>query len=201
MWARWNAMRGDAYALDEHERFLEERGTKLACDRTGLVSYSGTEVRYHGPVQINEHFVTRLERFEAVVARTAEEIYGRAPRRIRHYGAYSCRTSRNRSHRLSEHALGNAIDVVGFDFGPVRKGESLDPALPKALRHAFQVRVARHWESRESPVHQTHTRFLRTLVDRLLERDDVFRGVIGPGHRGHADHFHFDMSPWRFVRL
>lgn len=204
LWAQWNALHGDAYALDDLERFLEKRSRRLTCDASGLVSYSGTIIRYAGAVRINEHFRPRLERFEAVVDEVAREIYGRAPRRVRHLGAYACRTSRNRSYRLSEHALGNAIDIVGFDFGPLPKNEKLDPALPKALRHPFQVRVARHWAEREhapsSPA-AVHTRFLRTLIDRLLERSDVFRGHVGPGHPGHDDHFHFDMSPWRFVRL
>jgi hypothetical protein len=201
LWSHWNALRGDSYELDDRDRFLSDGSPRLTCDATGLVNYSGKTVRYHGPVRVNEHFQPRLERFEALVAEVAEHVYGRAPRRIHHYGAYSCRTSRNRTHRLSEHALGNAIDVVGFDFGPLVKGQTLDPSLPKQLRHPFQVRVARHWENTKNPVNETHARFLRTVVDRLLDRDDVFRGVIGPGHRGHSDHFHFDMSPWRFVRM
>lgn len=202
LWARWNSVRGDSYELDQFERFLETRGKRVKCDASGLVQYAGTSVRYHGALQINEHFQTRLERFEEVVAEVARDVYGRAPRRIRHLGAYACRTSRNRSARLSEHALGNAIDVQGFDFGALSKSEAFDASLPKSLKHPFQVRVARHWSPKaQNAANTLHARFLRTLVDRLIERSDVFRGHVGPGHPGHDDHFHFDMSPWRFVRL
>lgn len=201
LWAHWNAVRGDPYELDSRERFIEDAKPRLVCDATELVKYPGKGIRYYGPVQVNEHFLPRLERFEAIVIQTAEEVYGRAPQRIRHYGAYACRSSRNRSHRLSEHALGNAIDIVGFDFGPATKAQPVDQSLPKQLKNPFQVRVARHWDSSRGSVNQTHARFLRTLIERLLDRQDVFRGVVGPGHRGHSDHFHFDMSPWRFVRM
>lgn len=202
LWARWNSVRGDSYELDDFERFLETRGKRVKCDSSGLVRYAGTSVRYHGALQINEHFQTRLERFEEVVAEVGREVYGRAPRRIRHLGAYACRTSRNRVARLSEHALGNALDVQGFDFGPLPKTETFDTSLPKSLKHPFEVRVARHWSPKnENAANAVHARFLRSLVDRLLERSDVFRGHVGPGHPGHDDHFHFDMSPWRFVRL
>jgi hypothetical protein len=166
-----------------------------------MVNYAGTTVRYAGPVSVSEPFRSRLERFEQVVADVGQEIYGRPPRRIRHFGAFSCRSSRNRSYRVSEHALGNAIDVVGFDFGAATKLQPLNPDLPRQLRGPFQVLVARHWQPAESPTARTHARFLRVLTDRLLERGDVFRSMIGPSHRDHSDHFHFDVSPWRYVDL
>lgn len=199
-WAYWNAFRGDPYGLDDVERVLEDERARAVCRPDVMVDYSGTTVRYAGPVKIDPLFRERLERFELVVAETAQEVYGRTPRRIRHLGAYSCRTSRNRTYRLSEHALGNAIDVVGFDFGPATKEQPLAPDLPKQLRGAFEVRVARHWDASKGLTAPVHARFLRVLMERLQERDNVFRGLIGPGHPGHADHFHFDMSPWRYTR-
>jgi hypothetical protein len=198
-WAVWNALRGDAYDLDDTPRMLEDERQRVTCQPDAMVSYSGSAVRYSGPVMIDPAFRERLERFEQVVVETATEIYGRPPRRIRHFGAYSCRSSRNRTYRLSEHALGNAIDVAGFDFGPGPKGAV--STLPKPLRGTFEVRVARHWAPKAGgTTAEIHARFLRLLLERLQERENVFRGVIGPGHPGHDDHFHFDMSPWRFVR-
>jgi len=102
---------------------------------------------------------------------------------------------------VSEHALGNAIDVLGFDFGPATKTEPLPAELPKTLRGPFEVRVRRHWQATTTPTAEVHARFLRELTERLADRRDVFRSMFGPGHRGHADHFHFDMSPWRYVDL
>jgi hypothetical protein len=144
--------------------------------------------------------VDRLVRFEGLVVEVAEEIYGRAPARLRHVGAYSCRPTRQRSQRLSEHALGNAIDVIGFDFARAPRARALAAGLPSKLSQPFRVRVAEHWAPRDAgAVAAAHARFLHTLAARLGDRSDVFRGMIGPSRRDHADHFHLDMSPWRYV--
>jgi hypothetical protein len=199
LWAAWNTLRGDTYALDEVERIIDA-GTPIECKPETLVVHGGTLLRYRGSVQVDPAFAVRLTRFEQLVIDVAREVYGRAPERLRHVGAYSCRPTRNRSARLSEHALGNAIDVVGFDFGRARQREPIAVGLPRALRGPFQVRVERHWSAAdESPVAATHERFLRELAARLSDRSDVFRGMIGPSRSDHADHFHFDMSPWRYV--
>lgn len=201
IWAEYNAANGDSYELDAIPRRLEDPRARVACAKDGLVEYRGTIVRYHGPVVVSAVFQPRLERFEGVLAEVAREMYGRPPRRVRHLGAYVCRRSRTRSHMVSEHALGNAIDVLGFDFAPATKTEPLPPELPKALRGPFEVRVARHWNRSAPPIFEVHARFLRTLTERLAQRQDVFRSMFGPSHRGHADHFHFDVSPWRYVDL
>jgi hypothetical protein len=201
LWAAWNAMNGDAYELDSVPRRLENPRARVECEREGLVEHRGTTVRYHGPVVVNAAFRERLERFEMVLADVARETYGRPPRRIRHLGAYSCRRSRTRSHMVSEHALGNALDVLGFDFGPATKSEPLPEGLPKHLRGPFEVRVRRHWQATTTPTAVLHARFLDELTERLAGRHDIFRSMFGPGHPGHADHFHFDMAPWRWVDL
>ena len=205
LWASWNALRGDGYELDSLDRFLDQSQKKVRCAPESLVTYRGVAIRYHVPVTINPAFQERLGRFEGVVAEVSREVYGRPPRRIQHYGAYSCRTSRNRSRRLSEHALGNALDVVGFDFGPATKAEPLTPELPRRLTQSFQVRVAKHWSPGLAPerdaVARAHARFLHLLTERLVARRDIFRGFVGPSDPSHTDHFHFDVAPWRYVRL
>jgi hypothetical protein len=201
LWAHWNALRGDPYELDVVERFIETTGPRLECSDEGMVQYAGTAVRYHVPVKVSPPFQERLARFEELLGEVATEFYGRAPRRISHLGAFSCRLSRNRSQRLSEHALGNAIDIVGFDFGPASKEEPLAPELPRQLRGPFQVRVSRHWSATGTGIAAVHGRFLRQFTERLVDRSDIFRIAIGPSHRGHHDHFHFDVSPWRYVDL
>jgi hypothetical protein len=102
---------------------------------------------------------------------------------------------------VSEHALGNAVDVLGFDFGPATKTEPLPEGLPKHLRGPFEVRVRKHWQATKTPTAELHAKFLTVLTERLAERRDIFRSMFGPGHPGHADHFHFDMAPWRWVDL
>jgi hypothetical protein len=199
--ASWS-LRGDAYALDGVTRWLEP-GERVTCNQKNMVQYKGTTLRYAGAVVIDPAFEERLERFEQVAAETAREIYGREPRLIRHYGAFSCRSSRNRKHRISEHALGNALDLVGFDFGPATKSAPLLEGSPKSLRWAFQVRIAKHWRpsAAAGPAAAQHARFLALLTDRLREREDIFRCMFGPGHGGHHDHLHLDAAPWRYVDL
>ena len=199
LWARWNALRGDPYELDVVERRLSD-GERATCDPKSMVSYRGTRLRYSGALTVSPAFRVRLERFEHVVAETALEVYGREPSRIRHYGAYSCRSTRNRSWIVSEHALGNALDVVGFDFGAATKQQPLTDGLPQTLKHPFQVRVGRHWAKTDGTA-AIHARFLQLLTERLRERDDIFRCMFGPGHGGHDDHLHLDVAPYRYVDL
>ena len=204
LFAVWNAAHGDAYPLDDVERFVEpaERGRpRIQCDRGAMVAYAGTTLHYAGAVLVDPAFRERLMRFEELVSEVAQSVYGRAPRRVVHYGAFNCRSSRKRPRRISEHALGNAIDVVGFDFGAARKSDLLPADVPRALRLPFQVRVATHWTARAGAAASVHERFLRELTERLKERPDIFRILIGPGHGDHADHLHFDASPWRYVDL
>jgi len=198
-WARWNAAHDDAYPLDDILRWLPD-GERPACDKSTIVAYRGTTIRYAGAVFVHPAFAERLARFETVVAEVARDVYGREPRRIHHYGAYNCRPVRTLRHLLSEHALGNAIDVVGFDFGAATKATPLPAALPKALKFPFEVRVLRHWNKTEGTA-AVHARFLAALTERLERRPDVFRSMFGPGHGGHDDHLHLDVSPWRWVDL
>jgi hypothetical protein len=199
LFAAWNALRGDAYPLDSVERWLDQ-GARVTCDQSGLSSYRGNRVRYAGSVLVNPAFRERLERFEVVVAEVAREVYGREPTRLRHYGAFSCRPTRNRARLVSEHALGNALDVVGFDFGPATRTSPLNEGLPAELQRSFQVRVARHWSATKG-AGAVHARFFALLTDRLRDRSDIFRSMFGPGHGGHDDHLHLDVSPWRYVDL
>jgi len=199
LWAAWNSLRGDAYALDPIDRVIDH-GARVECDARGLVDHRGQLVPYQGAVRVDPAFRERLVRFEQVVLDVAIEVYGRAPARVRHFGAYVCRSTRNRTYRISEHALGNAIDVAGFDFARAKHQQPLAAGLPRELRGPFQIRVARHWNaSSSSAVAAVHARFLHELAERLGDRSDVFRGMIGPSRSDHSDHFHFDMSPWRYV--
>lgn len=187
----------DVYELDAIERFVAPRGA-LPCPSDAIVSYRGDRIRYDRSAFVHRAFVDRLAKLEAVVAEAATDIYGRPPRRLVHRGAYNCRRARGRPERMSEHALGNALDVQGFDFGPLPRGAELPESLPKQLRRGFGVRVSRHWApSRDRDL--VHARFLHALVDRLHGRPDVVRGIVGPPARRHHDHLHLDAAPWRYA--
>lgn len=191
---------GDAgFPLDDVPRTVEAEG-RIRCPDVDLVTFRGDRIRYSSPVRVFVGFRDRLRLFEQVVVDVATEVYGRPPRTLRHLGTYNCRRIRLWATYLSEHGLGNAVDVAGFDFGPLPRNESLPSDLPKSLRKRFQVRLDPHWEGQEGAA-AVHARFLRTLADRLVARHDIFRVLLGPAYPGHKDHFHFDCAPWRLVRI
>lgn len=187
----------DDYGLDELSRRIPARGP-VQCPSIELTTYKGEHLRYAEPARIYVGFKERLLQFEKLVTEVAAEVIGRPPRRLRHLGTFNCRRINAYPSWVSEHGLGNAIDVEGFDFGPLPKGESLREGLPRALAHPFSVRVEAHWTSKH-PLTATHAQILRTLAKRVIEREDIFRVLLGPGYPGHHNHFHFDCAPYRMV--
>ncbi len=188
---------GPTYSLDDTPRH-QEPGRRVDCPTDSLVTHRGTHLRYRGGgIRVHEAFVPRLERFEALARDIAVEVYGREPRRIRHKGTYSCRRSRGRSSRISEHALGNALDLKGFEFGPLPRGETLPEGLHRRLRWRFAVTVSDHWSPRRER-DEIHAEFLHRLTDALATRPEIFRGIVGPPRPRHHDHLHLDVAPWRY---
>lgn len=133
-----NAHSDEGYALDGVTRFLRPALAAPSCSPVGMVPYAGTSVQYWGVAVVSPAFRLRLSRFERIVQEVALASYGRAPLGIRHRGAYACRSQRNQPRWLSEHALGNAIDVSGFDFGPRDPSDShvasVTPTPPSSAR-------------------------------------------------------------------
>lgn len=192
-----NPERDEPYPLDAIARSLPP-GAELPCSSRGLVRYQGDFIRYARPAQIHPAFRERLRRMERLVKSTAVEIYGRAPSRLLHLGTFNCRRIRAYPDLLSEHALGNAIDVEGFEFGPISGDGGATPAL--APRGAFKVRLVPHWDSPRQ-VDRVHRRFLRTLAQRVIDEPGLFRVALGPAWPGHRNHFHFDCAPYRLVAV
>jgi hypothetical protein len=189
----------DDYELDGTSRAVSPRG-RLRCPEVDLVRYRGAIVRYSGALRVHPAFKERLQLFEEVVREVAIEVYGRAPRRIVHLGSYNCRRIRRFPDMMSEHGLGNALDVAGFDFGRATKGTALPAGVPRKLRRPFKVRVLDHWRGK-GKIGAVHARFLHTLGKRLIERKDIFRVLLGPAWPGHDNHFHFDCSNYRLVAI
>lgn len=93
---------------------------------------------------------------------------------IRQGSAYSCRTIGNRrGGTLSEHAKGNAIDIMDITL---KNGKVIDVARPSL----FAIRK-------------------RGLLNSVRgDACDYFSTVLGPGYdRAHKDHFHFDLKKRR----
>lgn len=188
------------YPLDELPRTLPERAP-LPCEAGGLplIPYRGEHLRYQKPVQIHPAFRAQLVAFERIVQEVAIAHYGRAPSRVVHLGGYNCRRMRLYPTWVSEHALGNAIDIAGFDFAPATRKDTPPVDLPKALRHGFQVRLLSHWDAKGAGA--LHSRFLRALAEAVIARPDVFHVVLGPAWPGHKNHFHLDHAPYRVVEV
>jgi hypothetical protein len=189
----------DAYPLDEVSRSVQTRRGKVICPKLPLTPYNGTSVKYHRSVRVHPAFIERLKRFEKVAVQVAKEVYGRAPTKMRHIGAYNCRRIGGYPEYLSEHGLGNGIDVAGFDFKGLSKAERQRSELPRHLKRAFKVRLGEHWKGKGRT--RLHKDFLHTLAKRLVARKDIFRVLLGPAFPGHKTHFHFDMAPWRLVDI
>lgn len=187
--AKWNALRGDSYPLDEISRDLPDGAAAHCPPELQYVLYRGERVPYSAPVQVVQPFVEKLRALENVVAELGTLHFGRAPDRLVHFGARACRTVRGSSRRLSEHALGNALDLSGFEWKRI------------GTQPAIRISIIRDWPiptfTNDQGSQRRHT-FLKALVDRIT-REDLFRGIIGPGREGHADHLHLDQAPWSYT--
>jgi hypothetical protein len=178
------------YALDG----LQRKVAVGHCPEVSLREFSGQSLSFLPPARVAAAFRSHLVQFEDVVRKVALHIYGRAPSAVLVAASYDCRSVRGKQRRLSEHALGNAIDITGFRFPPV-PGSWLH-----AAQDGFDVRVEQHWHAHWGWAERRHARFLEELTRSLIE-SDVFRTLLGPAHPDHKDHFHFDMAPGRFVDL
>ena len=173
------------YAFDDRPRAIDGA---VSCPAIELGEYAGDGVQFVPAARVAAPFRERLVELERVLREVAVHFYGRAPNALLVAASYDCRPVTGNRSRLSEHALGNAIDITGFRFDATA-GEA-----------AFEVRVDRHWKAAGGELAERHERFLRALTQALIARD-VFRTLLGPAHPDHHDHFHFDMAPHHYVEL
>lgn len=178
------------YALDD----LQRKKYAGKCPKVALTEFAGQNLRFLPPAHVNSAFRAHLVQFESIVREVALRIYDREPTAILVAASYDCRNINGSKGRLSEHALGNAIDVAGFRFPP------LPGSVLRSAQDGFDVRIARHWKAHWGWQERRHARFLDELTRTLIERD-VFRTLLGPAHPDHKDHFHFDMAPGHYVDL
>jgi len=188
------------YVLDDRPREVDTPPNRLRCDTSELVTYRGTSLRFTVPITLHPAFQPYVERFERLVAEVAIEHYGRAPRTLSHAGGYVCRPIRGERTQLSEHALGNAIDLKGFGFYGVRADDPVPADMPRHMRRSFLVRVEDHWASNRA-VDAYHVRFWEKLRARLEATTDLFQVMLGPSFPGHDRHLHLDRAPFRYVHF
>ncbi len=187
------------YALDDVPRDVSPTGA-LVCPEVPLISYLGARLRYTRPARVHPAFARRLERFEQVVAETGKRVFGREPRRIVQKGSYYCRRVRSIPSLISEHSLGNALDVYGFQFGPLESGQTLPAGLPGQFRRPFNVSLLKDWNA-TSTAGAYRSTFLKELAKSLIARDDIFSVLLGPAYPGHKNHFHFDCANYALVSI
>ena len=104
---------------------------------------------------------------QRVLGPAAADILSAVPTGVRHGSTYVCRT--RSSGKPSEHALGNAVDIVGFEFAE-RGSLSIKPrAQEEGPERSFQNQVRR-------------------------QACAYFTTVLGPGSDdAHANHLHLDL--------
>jgi hypothetical protein len=109
----------------------------------------------------------------------ALEVFGERVTAIRSFGSYSCRNvvgDGHWSHRRSEHAVANAVDIAGF-----------------ILADGRQIGVRSHWKSEGA-----EGRFLRAAHARACP---YFRAALSPDFNdAHRDHLHLDRGPFSRCR-
>lgn len=129
-------------------------------------------VRLSPPARLSERALTALDRWVAEEAIPAIGTRGGGLAEMRVAASYACRTRNSRrGARLSEHALGNAIDISTF-----------------VLRDGTRFTVLDDWNSKN-----------RTVMRRLwASACGTFGTVLGPNSDVfHRDHFHFDVADYR----
>jgi len=147
------------------------------CQVDTAVRVSRVEAGLSHPVVMSCALASRLDDFEREVVQplSAAEL-GRRVVRINHLGSFSCRGI-NGGARLSQHALGRAIDLAGF-----------------RLSDGSTVSVEHDWNERGPK---------RLFLHRLARRAcSYFSVVLTPNSNAeHYDHIHLDIGPDRLCSV
>ena len=154
--------------------------TPSGCGIEGAVRVHREALAWNRPALMSCPLAATLWDFETKVVRpAARRDLGRDVVGMSNLGAYACRDERSNDHpeRLSQHALGQAIDISGFTLAG---GES--------------VTMLRDWEGDGAKA-----RFLHDVARGACR---YFSVVIAPDHNVfHRDHMHVDIGPYRLCGL
>ena len=168
------------YALDDFVRRPEH--VIEGCPDVPLVDHVGDPVPWRPALRVHPSFVPAVADLESVIRQTTRDVEGQDVTAFLSASSYRCTTVRRRPERISEHALGNAIDLRGV-----------------VLTDGTETSVGAHWHA-ASEADLVHARFWRTLVERVRDRA-IFRGILGPPAPDHLEHLHFDRGPSTFFDL
>ena len=148
------------------------------CRVDTAVRVSRVAAGLNHPAIMSCALASRLDDFEReVVQPLAADELGRRVIRINHLGSFSCRGMNGRASRLSQHALGLAIDIAGF-----------------RLSDGSTVSVEHDWNE-PGP----RRLFLRHLARRACS---YFSVVLTPDSNAeHYDHIHLDIGADRLCSV
>ena len=146
-----------------------------ACPLAGAVAIERSTISYGQELAASCRLAAVIYIWEREVVQPAAQTHFQSSvARIDTLGTFACRNIYNRADaRRSEHASANALDVAGF-----------------RLENGERISVLADWNDVGS-----EGAFLRQVREGSCA---LFNGVLSPDYNAaHADHFHFDMGPYR----
>jgi hypothetical protein len=152
--------------------------TSSGCGITDPVKLTGGIVGLSQPVEMSCSLALAVTEFEdGDIQALAQRYFHQKLVRLDHMGAYNCRTVRDAKGRMSEHAVGRAIDISGF-----------------VLADGTKITVENDWFS-TGPKRD----FLRDVARAACGRFDV---VLTPNYNlDHLNHIHADLSKWKLCGI
>jgi hypothetical protein len=148
------------------------------CGIDNGVRVEQSAIAWNRPAEMSCALAERFDRFEReAVQPAALRHFGRPVALIHHFGAYTCRGENGGDGRLSQHALGNAIDVGSFELGD-----------------GTRIAVETDWRGRGP-----RRDFLHEIAKRACA---YFNVVLTPASDAyHRNHFHLDVGPYRLCSV
>ncbi|MBV8538336.1 MAG: extensin family protein [Alphaproteobacteria bacterium] len=156
---------------------VSEHAAVSGCNIANAVRVAGVSAPFDKPATMTCALALRVEDFETnVVQAAAERYFHRRVVEIYQYGAYACRNIAG-THRLSEHAHGEAIDIAGFE-----------------LAGGLKIMVKADWSNPGN-----RGRFLHDVARGACRIFDV---VLTPdANADHLDHIHLDLGRYKLCRV
>jgi hypothetical protein len=148
------------------------------CGLRSAVKLNATFIPLNKPVDLSCPMSAALHVWMRDVVAPAARLHLNARiLKIETFGTYACRPRNNQpGNRLSEHATANAIDISAF-----------------VMSDTNRITVRDDWQGTPE-----RAAFLRAVRKQSCP---YFSVILGPeDDRYHADHFHFDLGPWRQCR-
>jgi hypothetical protein len=163
----------DLRASGARFRELTDISTPDGCQVANAVELQRLASGLNRPATMSCPTALALARFDSIVLRPlAREYLGQSVRTIHHVGAYDCRNQRD-GKRISQHGLGQAIDLWAIELG--------DGTI---------LKIRDDWRGKTAS-----TTYLRKAAKGAC---DIFHLVLTPSSDyDHKDHLHLDLGPWK----